>query len=86
MAVSADEISLLSRIFVATWNVGGKSPPSNLNLEDWLRASPLADIYVLGYMLHCHMYHMFESIQGQMMGASIQLLLNGFSGFKKLFL
>ncbi|THU59398.1 hypothetical protein C4D60_Mb07t01750 [Musa balbisiana] len=37
------------RIFVATWNVGGKSPPSNLNLEDWLHVSPLADIYVLGF-------------------------------------
>ncbi|KAF8392344.1 hypothetical protein HHK36_022686 [Tetracentron sinense] len=36
-------------IFVATWNVGGKSPPSNLNLEDWLHTSPPADIYVLGF-------------------------------------
>ena len=38
-------------IFVTTWNVGGKSPPSNLNLDDWLHASPPADIYVLGYDL-----------------------------------
>ncbi|KAM0943543.1 putative endonuclease/exonuclease/phosphatase [Dioscorea sansibarensis] len=37
------------RILVATWNVGGKSPPSNLNLEDWLHTSPPADIYVLGF-------------------------------------
>ncbi|XP_026664651.2 type IV inositol polyphosphate 5-phosphatase 7 [Phoenix dactylifera] len=37
------------RIFVATWNVGGKSPPNYLNLEDWLHASPPADIYVLGF-------------------------------------
>ncbi|GFY98811.1 DNAse I-like superfamily protein [Actinidia rufa] len=36
------------RIFVTTWNVAGKSPPSYLNLEDWLHASPPADIYVLG--------------------------------------
>ncbi|KAI3979782.1 hypothetical protein MKX01_013877 [Papaver californicum] len=36
-------------IFVATWNVGGKSPPSQLNLEDWLHTSPPADIYVLGF-------------------------------------
>ncbi|KAK6913970.1 hypothetical protein RJ641_021291 [Dillenia turbinata] len=36
-------------IFVATWNVGGKSPPSNMNLDDWLHVSPLADIYVLGF-------------------------------------
>lgn len=38
----------VSRIFVSTWNVGGKSPPKNLNLEEWLHASPPADIYVLG--------------------------------------
>ncbi|KAI0501220.1 hypothetical protein KFK09_016163 [Dendrobium nobile] len=37
------------RLFVATWNVGGKSPPSHLNLEDWLHASPPADIYILGF-------------------------------------
>ncbi|XP_062145127.1 type I inositol polyphosphate 5-phosphatase 4-like [Alnus glutinosa] len=37
------------RLFVATWNVAGKSPPSNLNLEDWLHTSPPADIYVLGF-------------------------------------
>ncbi|XP_009781035.1 type I inositol polyphosphate 5-phosphatase 4 isoform X1 [Nicotiana sylvestris] len=37
------------RIFVATWNVAGKSPPSNLNLDDWLHTSPPADIYVLGF-------------------------------------
>ncbi|XP_065046573.1 type IV inositol polyphosphate 5-phosphatase 7-like isoform X2 [Musa acuminata AAA Group] len=37
------------RIFVSTWNVGGKSPPKNLNLEEWLHASPPADIYVLGF-------------------------------------
>uniref|UniRef100_A0A7C9CQZ8 Inositol polyphosphate-related phosphatase domain-containing protein n=1 Tax=Opuntia streptacantha TaxID=393608 RepID=A0A7C9CQZ8_OPUST len=37
------------RIFVATWNVAGKSPPGHLNLEDWLHTSPPADIYVLGF-------------------------------------
>ncbi|KAM7255976.1 hypothetical protein ACFE04_011717 [Oxalis oulophora] len=36
-------------IFVATWNVAGRSPPSNLNLDDLLHASPPADIYVLGF-------------------------------------
>lgn len=36
-------------IFSATWNVGGRSPSSNLNLDDWLLASPPADIYVLGF-------------------------------------
>ncbi|XP_010413178.1 PREDICTED: type I inositol polyphosphate 5-phosphatase 4-like isoform X1 [Camelina sativa] len=38
----------LLRVFTATWNVAGKSPPSNLNLEDWLHTSPPSDIYVLG--------------------------------------
>ncbi|KAH9623366.1 hypothetical protein KSS87_012622 [Heliosperma pusillum] len=37
------------RIFTATWNVAGKSPPSHLNLEEWLHTSPPADIYVLGF-------------------------------------
>uniref|UniRef100_A0A1D1Y9G1 Type I inositol 1,4,5-trisphosphate 5-phosphatase CVP2 n=1 Tax=Anthurium amnicola TaxID=1678845 RepID=A0A1D1Y9G1_9ARAE len=37
------------RIFVSTWNVGGKSPPSHLNLEGWLQTSPPVDIYVLGF-------------------------------------
>ncbi|CAE6081831.1 unnamed protein product [Arabidopsis arenosa] len=37
------------RVFTATWNVAGKSPPSNLNLDDWLHTSPPSDIYVLGF-------------------------------------
>ncbi|CAN6317367.1 unnamed protein product [Urochloa humidicola] len=36
------------RVFVATWNVGGRSPSSHLNLEDWLHTSPAAYIYVIG--------------------------------------
>ncbi|KAL8485176.1 hypothetical protein ACS0TY_027467 [Phlomoides rotata] len=36
-------------LFVSTWNVGGKSPTSNLNLDDWLHSAPPADIYVLGF-------------------------------------
>ncbi|KAI3760115.1 hypothetical protein L1987_50505 [Smallanthus sonchifolius] len=37
------------RVFVATWNVAGKSPTNSLNLEDWLHTSPPAHIYVLGF-------------------------------------
>ncbi|KAG7011224.1 Type I inositol polyphosphate 5-phosphatase 4 [Cucurbita argyrosperma subsp. argyrosperma] len=37
------------RIFVATWNVAGKSPPNHLSLDDWLPSSTPADIYVLGF-------------------------------------
>ncbi|KAM7254842.1 hypothetical protein ACFE04_020083 [Oxalis oulophora] len=37
------------RIFVGTWNVGGKSPHSDLNFTDWLPSPASADIYVLGF-------------------------------------
>ncbi|KAL6222954.1 hypothetical protein ACLB2K_006344 [Fragaria x ananassa] len=37
------------RIFVATWNVGGKSPNNGLNLEDFLQVEGSSDIYVLGF-------------------------------------
>ncbi|XP_047946466.1 type IV inositol polyphosphate 5-phosphatase 6-like isoform X3 [Salvia hispanica] len=36
-------------VFVSTWNVGGKAPRSNMNLDDWLHSSPSADVYVLGF-------------------------------------
>ncbi|KAE9447836.1 hypothetical protein C3L33_20262, partial [Rhododendron williamsianum] len=42
----ADDLNL--RMFVGTWNVGGKSPHQGLNLRDWLRTPAPADIYVLG--------------------------------------
>ncbi|CAK9147234.1 unnamed protein product [Ilex paraguariensis] len=37
------------RMFVGTWNVGGKSPHKGLNLRDWLRKPAPADIYVIGF-------------------------------------
>ncbi|XP_073154455.1 type I inositol polyphosphate 5-phosphatase 8-like isoform X2 [Henckelia pumila] len=37
------------RMLVGTWNVGGKSPPLELNLKDWLSTNSPADIYVLGF-------------------------------------
>ncbi|KAL2531360.1 DNAse I-like superfamily protein [Abeliophyllum distichum] len=37
------------RVFVATWNVGGKSPNHGLNLEDFLQVEGSSDIYVLGF-------------------------------------
>ncbi|PIN02790.1 Inositol polyphosphate 5-phosphatase [Handroanthus impetiginosus] len=36
-------------VFVSTWNVGGKPPQRNMNLDDWLHSAPPADIYVLGF-------------------------------------
>ncbi|KAF7804732.1 type I inositol polyphosphate 5-phosphatase 4-like [Senna tora] len=49
--LDTDEVTEVNnyRIFVATWNVAGKSPPGYLNLEDWLHTSLPADIYVLGF-------------------------------------
>ncbi|XP_026665375.2 type I inositol polyphosphate 5-phosphatase 8-like [Phoenix dactylifera] len=38
------------RMFVGTWNVGGRAPHGGLNLRDWLMSTPsAADIYVLGF-------------------------------------
>ncbi|KAI3669265.1 hypothetical protein L6452_40493 [Arctium lappa] len=37
------------RVFVATWNVGGRSPDYALDLEDFLQVEGPADIYVLGF-------------------------------------
>ncbi|KAG9149685.1 hypothetical protein Leryth_012406 [Lithospermum erythrorhizon] len=37
------------RMFVGTWNVGGKSPHEGLNLKDWLKTPQPTDIYVLGF-------------------------------------
>ncbi|XP_010260068.1 PREDICTED: type I inositol polyphosphate 5-phosphatase 8-like isoform X2 [Nelumbo nucifera] len=45
--VIADTLDL--RMFVGTWNVGGKSPDERLNLTDWLRTPAPSDIYVLGF-------------------------------------
>ncbi|KAF2288731.1 hypothetical protein GH714_011803 [Hevea brasiliensis] len=41
--------SLNLRMFVGTWNVGGKPPHEGLNLRDWLKSPAPADIYVLGF-------------------------------------
>lgn len=36
------------RLCVGTWNVGGKLPPDDLDIEDWLDTEHPADLYVLG--------------------------------------
>ncbi|KAF8090277.1 hypothetical protein N665_0481s0014 [Sinapis alba] len=36
------------RVCVGTWNVGGVSPPSDLDIDDWIDINHSADIYVLG--------------------------------------
>ncbi|AQK74981.1 Type I inositol polyphosphate 5-phosphatase 5 [Zea mays] len=37
------------RVFVGTWNVGGKPPDSSVNLQEFLQIEGLPDIYVLGF-------------------------------------
>nr|XP_019705066.1 type I inositol polyphosphate 5-phosphatase 1 [Elaeis guineensis] len=37
------------RICIGTWNVGGKLPAEDLNIEEWLDKEKLADIYVFGF-------------------------------------
>ncbi|RLN13464.1 hypothetical protein C2845_PM09G09010 [Panicum miliaceum] len=37
------------QMFVATWNVGGKTPTNRLNLQDFLQVEESPDIYVLGF-------------------------------------
>ncbi|KAG0448641.1 hypothetical protein HPP92_027728 [Vanilla planifolia] len=37
------------RMFVGTWNVGGRTPHIGLNLEDFLQVEGETDIYVLGF-------------------------------------
>jgi hypothetical protein len=39
---------LLNRIFVSTWNVGGKAPTAELNMDDFVPPDDNSDIYVLG--------------------------------------
>lgn len=41
--------SLNLRMFVGTWNVGGKIPHVGLNLREWLKSPLPVDIYVLGF-------------------------------------
>ncbi|XVF39015.1 hypothetical protein PTKIN_Ptkin01aG0001800 [Pterospermum kingtungense] len=36
------------RICVGTWNVGGKVPPDDLDIDDWIHINEPADIYVIG--------------------------------------
>ncbi|CAM0954302.1 unnamed protein product, partial [Alopecurus aequalis] len=37
------------RIFVGTWNVGGRVPPHDLDIQEWLTMEEPADIYVFGF-------------------------------------
>ncbi|CAH1436782.1 unnamed protein product [Lactuca virosa] len=47
MEISHDVQSL--RVFTATWNVAGKSPSSDLDLDNLLQINCQSDIYILGF-------------------------------------
>ena len=40
----------VARICAGTWNVGGRVPSSDLDIDGWLDTLEPADIYVLGYV------------------------------------
>lgn len=41
----------------ATWNVGGKVPPDDMDLDNWLDIDDPADVYVIG-LVH-YPFHIF---------------------------
>ncbi|CAD5174198.1 unnamed protein product [Musa acuminata subsp. malaccensis] len=47
--ISVIQDNLIHMICVGTWNVGGRLPPDDLNIKDWLDMGEPVDIYVLGF-------------------------------------
>jgi hypothetical protein len=47
-SLSANLHLFICRICVGTWNVGGKFPPSDLDIQEWLDMEEPADIYIFG--------------------------------------
>ncbi|KAK1284991.1 Type I inositol 1,4,5-trisphosphate 5-phosphatase 2 [Acorus calamus] len=37
------------RVMIGTWNVAGKSPYSDLKIDEWLRTKEPADMYIIGF-------------------------------------
>ncbi|KAM0852532.1 hypothetical protein ACQ4PT_051701 [Festuca glaucescens] len=46
---SMNKTTVPLRIFVSTWNVGGKAPTAELNMDDFVPPDDNSDIYVLGF-------------------------------------
>lgn len=53
-------IGTVNRVGVHTWNVAGKPPPDDLDLEDWIDVSDPADIYVFGFVLKLCQFQCFH--------------------------
>lgn len=39
---------VLCRVTIGTWNVGGRLPDEDLDIDDWLCNEESADVYILG--------------------------------------
>jgi len=39
---------LFCRVTIGTWNVAGRLPSKDLEIEDWLCTNEPADIYIIG--------------------------------------
>jgi len=39
---------LFCRVTIGTWNVAGRAPSKDLDIEDWLCTNEPADIYIIG--------------------------------------
>ena len=39
-----------ARVMTGTWNVAGRAPSDDLDLDEWLCTQEPADLYVLGYV------------------------------------
>jgi hypothetical protein len=38
-------------VTIGTWNVAGRGPDEDLEIDDWLRTEEPADIYILGCVI-----------------------------------
>ena len=48
MSAASNLEVFMCRVFVGTWNVGGRVPPTDLDIQEWLAMEEPADVYVLG--------------------------------------
>lgn len=41
-------MSLINRVMIGSWNVAGRVPSDDLEIDQWLCTGDLADLYILG--------------------------------------
>lgn len=52
--IGADMVSIISlyyvvcRVTIGTWNVAGRVPNDDLDIEDWLCTQEPSDVYIIG--------------------------------------